>query len=194
MKQQKWKSKSFALLLAIMMVFTMMPQMAFADVQTVIPQEIGNVGSEGTIIISNAADLAALGGQEIDGTVELAADIDMSGKAMEPIKSLNGMFEGNGYTISGLTLSGEATSTSWDAPNVGLGLLAQLNGTVQNLKLENVQITSNSKSKIYAGAIVGMITDASADIRNCAATGSITLPVASTADGAGGIFRGVFLS
>ena len=194
MKKQKWKSKSFALLLAIMMVFTMMPQMAFADVQTVIPQEIGNVGSEGTIIISNAADLAALGGQEIDGTVELAADIDMSGKAMEPIKSLNGTFEGNGYTISGLTLSGEATSTGWDAPNVGLGLLAQLNGTVQNLKLENVQITSNSKSKIYAGAIVGMITDASADIRNCAATGSITLPDASTTDGAGGIVGGVLLS
>ena len=194
MKKQKWKSKSFALLLAIMMVFTMMPQMAFADVQTAIPQEIGNVGSEGRIIISNAADLAALGGQEIDGTVELAADIDMSGKAMEPIKSLNGMFEGNGYTISGLTLSGEATSTGWDAPNVGLGLLAQLNGTVQNLKLENVQITSNSKSKIYAGAIVGMITDASADIRNCAATGSITLPDASTTDGAGGIVGGVLLS
>lgn len=194
MKKQKWKSKSFALLLAIMMVFTMMPQMAFADVQTVIPQEIGNVGSERTIIISNDADLAALGGQEIDGTVELAADIDMSGKAMEPIKSLNGMFEGNGYTISGLTLSGEVTSTSWDAPNVGLGLLAQLNGTVQNLKLENVQITSNSKSKIYAGAIVGMITDASADIRNCAATGSITLPDASTTDGAGGIVGGVLLS
>ena len=44
MKKQKWKSKSFALLLAIMMVFTMMPQMDFADLQTVIPQEIGNVG------------------------------------------------------------------------------------------------------------------------------------------------------
>ena len=112
---------------------------------------------------------------------------------MEPIKSLNGTFEGNGYTISNLTLSGEA-GTRYQDPNVGLGLLAQLNGSVQNLKMENVQITSNSTSKIYAGAIVGMITDASADIRNCAATGSITLPDASTTDGAGGIVGGVLLS
>ena len=118
----------------------------------------------------------------------------MRDKAMEPIKSLNGTFEGNGYTISNLTLSGEATSTTWDAPNVGLGLIAKLNGTVQNLKMENVQISSNSTSKIYAGAIVGMITEASADIRNCAATGSITLPDASTTDGAGGIVGGVLLS
>ncbi len=37
MKQQKWKSKSFALLLAVMMLFTMMPQMVFADEQAVAP-------------------------------------------------------------------------------------------------------------------------------------------------------------
>ena len=134
-----------------------------------------------------------MGGVDFTGTIELANDIDMTGVEMKPIKSLNGTFEGNGYTISNLTLSGEA-GTRWDAPNVGLGLIAQLNGTVQNLKLENVRITSNSKTKIYAGAIVGMITDASADIRNCAATGSITLPDASTTDGAGGIVGGVLLS
>ena len=58
----------------------------------------------------------------------------MSDTAMEPIKSLNGTFEGNGYTISNLTLSGEA-GARWQDPNVGLGLIAKLNGTVQNLKL-----------------------------------------------------------
>ena len=39
MKQQKWKSKSFALLLAVMMMFTMMPQMAFADEQAPAPHD-----------------------------------------------------------------------------------------------------------------------------------------------------------
>ena len=80
----------------------------------------------------------------------------MTGVEMQPIKSLNGTFEGNGYTISNLTLSGEA-ETGYSAPNVGLALIARLSGTVQNLQMDNVQITSNSKSKIYAGAIVGMI-------------------------------------
>lgn len=193
MKQQKWKSKSFALLLAIMMIFTMMPQMAFADGTAAAPQEAGSASSAQHVIVSTATELAQWGGVDFTGTIELAKNIDMSDTAMEPIKSLNGTFEGNGYTISNLTLSGEA-GTGWQDPNVGLGLIAQLNGSVQNLKMDNVQITSNSKSKIYAGAIVGMITDASADIRNCAATGSITLPDASTTDGAGGIVGGVLLS
>ena len=193
MKQQKWKSKSFALLLAIMMVFTMMPQMAFADDTVAAPQEAGSASSARHVIVSTADELAQWGGVDFTGTIELAKDIDMSGVVMHPIKSLNGTFEGNGYTISNLTLSGEA-GTGWQDPNVGLGLIAQLNGSVQNLKMDNVQISSNSKSKIYAGAIVGMITDASADIRNCAATGSITLPDASTTDGAGGIVGGVLLS
>lgn len=193
MKQQKWKSKSFALLLAIMMVFTMMPQMAFADDTVAAPQEAGSASSARHVIVSTADELARWGGVDFTGTIELADNIDMSDKTMKPIKSLNGTFEGNGYTISNLTLSGEAEN-GLDAPNVGLGLIAQLNGSVQNLKMENVQISSNSTRKIYAGAIVGMITDASADIRNCAATGSITLPDASTTDGAGGIVGGVLLS
>ena len=127
-----------------------------------------------------------MGGVDFTGTIELANDIDMNGVTMQPIKSLNGTFEGNGYTISNLTLSGEA-GTSWDTPNVGLGLIAKLDGTVQNLKMDNVQITSKSKSKIYAGAIVGMIEAANASITNCAATGSITLPENSSGNYAGGM-------
>lgn len=186
MKQQKWKSKSFALLLAIMMIFTMMPQMAFADDTVAVPQEAGSASSAQHVIVSTADELARWGGVDFTGTIELANDIDMSGVVMQPIKSLNGTFEGNGYTISNLTLSGEAEN-GWDAPNVGLGLIAQLNGSVQNLKMENVQISSNSTRKIYAGAIVGMIEAANASITNCAATGSITLPENSSGNYAGGM-------
>ena len=63
-------------------LFTMMPQMAFADEQAVAPQEVSSVSGGERIIVSSAAELAALGGKELRGTVELAADIDMSGTTM----------------------------------------------------------------------------------------------------------------
>ena len=62
MKQQKWKSKSFALLLAIMMIFTMMPQMAFADGTVAVPQEAGSTSSAQHVIVSTRDQLARLGG------------------------------------------------------------------------------------------------------------------------------------
>ena len=65
MKQQKWKSKSFALLLAIMMIFTMMPQMAFADDQTAAPQAAGSTSSAQHVIVSTPDELAQWGGSTL---------------------------------------------------------------------------------------------------------------------------------
>ena len=53
--------------------------------------------SSEVFVINNADDLKNLEGQDIVGTIELAADIDMSGVEMQPIKSLTGSFFGNGY-------------------------------------------------------------------------------------------------
>lgn len=191
MKQQKWKSKSFALLLAIMMIFTMMPQMAFADDTAAAPQEAGSASSAQHVIVSTATELAQWGGVDFTGTIELANDIDMTGVEMKPIKSLNGTFEGNGYTISNLELN---SAVKVDDYVNATGLIAKLNGTVQNLKMENVQITSNSKSGIYAGAIVGIATNQgeTARIVNCSVyDGKIAMPEDSTGDYAGGIVGGV---
>ncbi len=191
MKQQKWKSKSFALLLAIMMIFTMMPQMAFADDTVAVPQEAGSASSAQHVIVSTADQLARWGGVDFTGTIELADDIDMNGVEMKPIKSLNGTFEGNGYTISNLTLN---SAVKVDEYANATGLIAKLNGSVQNLKMENVQITSNSKSGIYAGAIVGIATNQgeTARIVNCSVyDGKIAMPEDSTGDYAGGIVGGV---
>ena len=47
-----------------MMMFTMMPQMVFADEQAVAPQEVSSVSGGERIIVSGAAELAALGGKE----------------------------------------------------------------------------------------------------------------------------------
>ena len=186
MRKKKVITKVMAMLLSFTVVFSMMPGVVFAD-------EVASSPVAETTIVSSAAELAALGGKEVEGIVELAADIDMSGTAMEPIKRLKGTFEGNGYTVSNLSLSGEAGS-SWKDPNVGLGLIALLDGTAQNLKVDNVKITSSSKSKIYAGAIVGLVEGTTANVVNCTASGVVTLPEASTQDGAGGIVGGVLLN
>ena len=192
MRKKKVITKVMAMLLSFAVVFSMMPGVVFADAQDTTAQG-SVVVSEETTVVSSAAELAALGGKEVNGNVELSADIDMSVTDMEPIKSLKGTFEGNGYTISNLSLSREAQGTGWNAPDVGLGLIAQLDGTVQNVKVDNVTISSNSKSKVYAGSIVGLVTEATAKIKNCAASGLITMPADATTIGAGGIVGGVLL-
>lgn len=189
MRKKKVITKVMAMLLSFAVVFSMMPGVVFADTQDTTAQG-SVVVSEETTVVSSAAELAALGGKEVNGNVELSADIDMSVTDMEPIKSLKGTFEGNGYTISNLSLSGEAQGTGWNAPDVGLGLIAQLDGTVQNLKVENIQVTSNSNSKINAGVIAGIV-DGTANITNCAVSGNIVLPEDSKANNAGGAIGAV---
>lgn len=183
MKQQKWKSKSFALLLAIMMIFTMMPQMAFADDTVAVPQEAGSASSAQHVIVSTADQLARWGGVDFTGTIELADNIDMSGKTMKPIKSLNGTFEGNGYTISGLTLD--------SAVDNAIGLIAKLEGEVRNLKLDAVNVALTSASWTYAGTLVGKIDAAKASIRNCSVSGTLSMPASSSSNYAGGLLGGI---
>lgn len=183
MKQQKWKSKSFALLLAIMMVFTMMPQMAFADDTAAAPQEAGSASSARHVIVSTADELAQWGGVDFTGTIELADDIDMNDVAMRPIKSLNGTFEGNGYTISGLTLD--------SAVDNAIGLIAKLEGEVRNLKLDAVNVALTSASWTYAGTLVGKIDAAKASIRNCSVSGTLSMPASSSSNYAGGLLGGI---
>lgn len=183
MKQQKWKSKSFALLLAIMMIFTMMPQMAFADGTVAVPQEAGSASSAQHVIVSTRDQLARLGGGDFTGTIELADDIDMNGVEMQPIKSLNGTFEGNGYTISGLTLD--------SAVDNAIGLIAKLEGEVRNLKLDAVNVALTSASWTYAGTLVGKIDAAKASIRNCSVSGTLSMPASSSSNYAGGLLGGI---
>ena len=120
------RKKTISILLAVIILFSCLP---FCSAAT------ENVPAE-SIIISSAEDLAKLGGNEITGNIELAQDIDMSNEDMQPIAKLTGTFDGNGYTISNLTISGEAP-TGWTEPDLGLGLIGNLNGTVCNLTLDN---------------------------------------------------------
>ncbi len=103
----------------------------------------------------------------------LGATIDLSGESnWTPIEGFTGTLSGGGYDIVNLTID------SVNGEN--LGLFGNLQGTVQNLKIENAQITSRGdigKAGIVAGTNSGTI-------KNVIVNGSV---VAEYYDNVGGI-------
>ena len=91
----------------------------------------------------------------------LAADIDLTGTEWTPIPGFAGTFDGNGKTITGLTINQPSTD------NVGLFASIEDVGTVKNLKLDKVNVTAKSN----AGAIAG---ENRGTIENCSVSGSVT--------------------
>lgn len=78
-----------------------------------------------------------------------------------------GVFNGNGHTISNLTINTGGTQNDF------LGLFGQIDnpGEVKNLRLENVSITGGNES-FYLGGLVGINEDG--NTLNCCSTGVIT--------------------
>ena len=102
------------------------------------------------------------------GRVVLKDDIVLNKNKSYESVAFNGIFEGNGYTISNLTVV--PSSISGSANTYGAGLFSKLSGgTVQNLKLKDVtvDITSLGNSgKVYIGGIAGFSINSSV-IDNC---------------------------
>ena len=169
------KKRALSLLMALVMVVSLLPATARAaetetdelSVTQAAAPEAADGTLSGDILVGTAADLAALGGRDIEGNITLTADnIDMSGTAMTPIKSLKGCFNGDGKTISGLTLKG--------GNDTNTGLIGQLDGSIINLKMTDVSITGIG-SYNNVGTLVGYIADGSTSkIDNCYVSGTIT--------------------
>ena len=97
----------------------------------------------------------------------LADNIDLTGIDWTPIgtsfgNSYTGTFDGNGKTITGLTVTGSDRYT---------GLFGFIKGTVKNVVLEGVQITSDNSSG-YAGGVAGYSFEG--NIENCSVSGSVS--------------------
>ena len=99
----------------------------------------------------------------------LNADIDLTGKDWTPIgtnfdNSYTGTFDGGGHTIMGLTVT---TNDEY------VGLFGRLGeaGTVKNVVMEGVQITSNHVPS-YAGGVAGFSRGGT--IENCSVSGSVS--------------------
>ena len=117
--------------------------------------------------LMNIAEL--VNGGKTDINITLTADIDLTGKNWTPIgtdydNSYKGTFDGGGHTITGLTFT---TNDEY------AGLFGWLNraGTVKNVVMEGVQITSN---QIYGGSIGGVVGYSWGTIENCSVSGSVS--------------------
>lgn len=131
------------------------------------------IESDGSYTVTSADGLMNIAklvnGGKSDINITLDTDIDLTGKDWTPIgtdydNSYKGTFDGGGHTITGLTF----TTNDENA-----GLFGWLNraGTVKNVVMEGVQITSN---QIYGGSIGGVVGYSWGTIENCSVSGSVS--------------------
>ena len=131
------------------------------------------IESNGSYTVTSADGLMNIAklvnGGKSDINITLTADIDLTGKDWTPIgtdydNSYKGTFDGGGHTITGLTFT---TNDEY------AGLFGWLNraGTVKNVVMEGVQITSN---QIYGGSIGGVVGYGWGTIENCSVSGSVS--------------------
>jgi len=131
------------------------------------------IESNGSYTVTSADGLMNIAklvnGGKTDINITLTADIDLTGKDWTPIgtdydNSYKGTFDGGGHTITGLTFT---TNDEY------AGLFGWLNraGTVKNVVMEGVQITSH---QIYGGSIGGVVGSGGGTIENCSVSGSVS--------------------
>ena len=116
--------------------------------------------------LMNVAELVNEGKTDINITLD--TDIDLTGKDWTPIgtsfsNKYTGTFDGGGHTIKGLTVT---TNDQF----VGLFGSIGYAGTVKNVMMEDVQITSN-RSSGFAGGVAGY---SDGTIENCSVSGSVS--------------------
>ena len=131
------------------------------------------IESNGSYTVTSADGLMNIAklvnGGKTDINITLDKDIDLTGKEWTPIgtgysNKYTGTFDGGGHTIKGLTVT---TNDQF------VGLFGYLNraGTVKNVVMEGVQITSN---QIYGGSIGGVVGSSDGTIENCSVSGNVS--------------------
>ncbi|WP_270491827.1 fimbrillin family protein [Bacteroides finegoldii] len=130
------------------------------------------IESNGSYTVTSADGLMhvtdLVNGGKTDINITLTADIDLTGKDWAPIgtsfhNSYTGTFDGGGHSITRLTV------TTNDEHAGLFGCLGKA-GTVKNVVMEDVQITSN-RSSGFAGGVAGF---SDGTIENCSVSGSVS--------------------
>ena len=164
MQMKRKTSKLLSLLSAAVLLLSLIAPAALA------------AGSADTIYLRTAQDLAefsqncTLDSWSQGKTVYLEADLDLSGTEFAPIPTFGGTFEGQGHTISGLSITGSGNVR-------GLFRYIQPGGSVRDLNVSGSIAPSDRKNTLggLAGENRGILT-------NCSFSGSI-----SGTDSIGGI-------
>ena len=224
--KNKMKKKFLSILLAVCMVVTMMPTVAWADslptateyaADATNAKTTGDYWIDGTTLTiytpKGAAFWSANGADYLDYTVKLANNINVSGFLWTPVgdssHEFTGTFDGQGHTISGLTVTAAAVTTQGFAGVIGCssgtvknltvsgsvnvtgsgnifynvgGIVGTNNGVVDNC-VNHASVTGSGVNYIQAGGISGSNFNT---IRNCVNTGSVMAAAAQNSD-AGGI-------
>ena len=193
------KKKLLSLLLALCLVMALVPMTAFAedaqninvwDGSTAAAFAGGTGTAEDPYQIANGAQLAYLASSVNSGeTYEeknfvLTANIDLNGLPWTPIANsfsdallggsdyriFAGNFDGNGYTISNVSIGSEAAPLEADV----FGLFGATEGKISNLNLDTVSIHGIAKIASI-GAVVGiaggLVGSSAGSIDNCHVTG-----------------------
>ena len=118
--------------------------------------------------LMHVADL--VNGGKTDINIILGKNIDLTGKGWTPIgtnyeKRYKGTFDGRGHTIKGLTVT---TNDQF----VGLFGYLDRAGTVKNVVMEGIQITSNHM--LMSGNTGGVVGYSWGTIENCSVSGSVS--------------------
>ena len=193
------KKKLLSFLLALCLVMALVPMTAFAedaqntnvwDGSTAAAFAGGTGTAEDPYQIANGAQLAYLASSVNNGeTYEeknfvLTANIDLNGLPWTPIANsfsdallggsdyrvFAGNFDGNGYTISNVSIGSETTPFESDV----FGLFGATEGKISNLNLDTVsihgiaKIASRGAVVAFAGGLVGY---SGGSIENCHVTG-----------------------
>ena len=130
------------------------------------------IESNGSYTVTSADGLMNIAklvnGGKTDINITLDTDIDLTGKDWTPIgtsfhNSYTGTFDGGGHTITGLTIT---------TKDQFVGLFGYLNraGTVKNVVMEGIQITSNH----MFGNTGGVAGFSWGTIENCSVSGSVS--------------------
>ena len=139
------------------------------------------IDEQGTFHIKNSAQLEAFaqyvnaGNKNTNAVLE--ADIDMDGVAWTPIcqtlsfhntaitdTGYTGTFDGNGHTISNLTVTGISDGT------YSYGLFGTVSGTVKHLGMDGFEFTMGSAGDARAGSVAGQVLTGGT-IENCYSIG-----------------------
>lgn len=182
------QKKVLGVLLSLVIIFTSIPMEALAVFETTSQGQLQGVGTQTTpLSIKNRAFAGTGSGTatapyEIRTTTDLYTvndnltahyilmnDIDLNGQPFTMIgidSNFSGVFDGNGYQIKNVNLLYPTRDK--------VGLFSSCTGTIQNLGIENVDVSGNN----YVGGLVGYLTT-NGKINNCYVTGSGTIKAAA---------------